>query len=274
MASLSRFLDKVHDNKHSKWIDPIGWHSQEGAKSSSTKLVNESSRAMVRLGDKWGINTKAPEKGQELSQKDKDAGIGRWGENTIGGIAAVFGGMYAYGAGAGAGGGSATGGSAAGAGGGAAAGNGAFLGEGVASGVPAWDGAAHGMGLGFNPEGVSFASGNYDIPGGVTGKVPSNITGFGGAGKGLGGMGGMGGGGQQQPQEDRVRAEKWEDPEMVRLETDYTLSSKRAKTPASGQRRGLSDIDHNGDEIAKIQALTKRVVALRSRVNELKGARA
>ena len=109
---MSSWLGKFHD--FTKKYDPLGHEIANGVWNSSTKLVNESSRAMQSTGDKWGWNTKVPEYGKNLSEKDKGS-FNRWGENTIGGIGAVLGGMYAYGA-AGAGGSGGAGGAGAGAG--------------------------------------------------------------------------------------------------------------------------------------------------------------
>lgn len=110
---MSSWLGKFHD--FTKKYDPLGHEIANSAWKSSTKLVNESSRAMENIGDKWGINTEIPEYGKNLSEKDKGS-FNRWGENTIGGIGAVLGGMYALGGEAGAAGGSAGGGAAGGTG--------------------------------------------------------------------------------------------------------------------------------------------------------------
>jgi hypothetical protein len=182
---MSSWLGQFHD--FTKKYDPLGHELVNGMWKSSTGIVNESSRAMQSLGEKWGINTKIPEYGKNLSQKDKES-FNRWGENTIGAAGAVIGGMYAAGGeGAAAGGGAVEGGGAAG---GLGAGNGAFLGEGVPSGIGAWDGAAGGSGLGFNPNGMPEGSS-------LASDFPTQGMGKGGMGN-IGSMFGQGNGQSQQ----------------------------------------------------------------------------
>lgn len=140
---MSSWLGQFHD--FTEEYDPLGHALVDGAWKSSTKLVNETSRGLVKGGEKLGIDTSVPEYGRDLSQKDKDS-FSRWGENTIGAAGLLYGGASALG----------EGGSSAG---GLGSGDGAFLGEGVSSGVPGWDGAAGGMGLDFNPNGMPEGSG-------------------------------------------------------------------------------------------------------------------
>lgn len=136
---MSSFIGRVHDWKGSKWVDPVGWYSQDGAWKSSTRLVHETSDMLGDIGRKWGWNTDLQDWASGASQKDKNS-IGRWGENTIGGIAAVLGAMYgaSYLGGGEAGGGAGTA--------GVTGTDGAFLGEGVPSGIASWDAAYTGAG--------------------------------------------------------------------------------------------------------------------------------
>jgi hypothetical protein len=187
---FSRKLNDFHDS--TKKYDPIGHYSVENPMKSAHWLVEKSSGGLADAGIGEGFNTRL---NQEANENGNNFGLGtqRMGVGVGSVIGAMYGGSYL-------GGGSGSAGGGAGAAeGGLGAGNGAFLGEGVASGIPAWDGAAGGMGLGFNPNGMpqgsSLAS---DIPGGGTGKIPSNILGGGrfGSGQGQSGMGMYGSTGQ------------------------------------------------------------------------------
>lgn len=180
---MSSWLGKLHDK--TKWLDPIGHYSLDAAHKTSTQTVSETSKLLGDGADSLGINSHLPRYWEGKANRDHDS-FGTWGENTAGSAALIYGGLMGLG---GSGGGT-TGASSLG------TGNGAFLGEGVASGVPAWDGAAGGMGLGFNPSGFTSPGGNLDIPGGSTGKMPGNIQGFGGMNN-MGSMFGQGGGQQQ-----------------------------------------------------------------------------
>jgi hypothetical protein len=162
---LEKIVDKVHDA--TKWIDPIGHYSLDAAHDSSTKLVNETSRAIENLFGKdtlvggWGEHWK------NMSQKDKED-FGRWATNTGLSAAAVYGGISAAGQGgaAGAGAGAAGEAGAAGAAGGAgsaagAAGSaGGYLEAGGAF-VPNSLGAAGSAGLGGGAAAGAAGSGGY-----------------------------------------------------------------------------------------------------------------
>lgn len=128
---MSSWLQKFHD--FTGEYDPLNHALVDGIWKSSTGLVNETSRGLVKGGEKLGINTSVPEYGRDLSQKDKDS-FSRWGENTLGSIAAIYGGMSALGgdaAGAGAGGATeGLGGAAGGGAGGYAEAGGGFVGNG------------------------------------------------------------------------------------------------------------------------------------------------
>lgn len=179
---MGSWIGKLHDN--TKWLPEH--YLLDAAHKSSTQTVSETSKLLGDGADSLGINSHLPRYWEGKANRDHDS-FGTWGENTIGGIGTVLGGMYALGAG---GTGGTVGGVAEGAG--PAAGNGAFLGEGASSGVPLWDAAE------FNSIGQTGglpSGGNMDIPGGMSGKIPSNITGLGGMG-GMN-MGSMFGGGQQ-----------------------------------------------------------------------------
>jgi hypothetical protein len=145
---MSSWLGQFH--KFTKKYDPLGHALVNLAHKSSTKTVNETSRGLSKAGDAVGISTKFPDYWKDQSQKDKDS-FNRWGENTLGAAALIYGGMSALsGAGGGSSGAAAGGSSGAGTAGVTGSG-GAFLGEGVASGVPAWDGAMSAAGSGgFN----------------------------------------------------------------------------------------------------------------------------
>lgn len=120
---MSSLFGKVHD--FTEKYDPFGHALVDGAWKSSTKLVNESSRAMVKAGEKVGVNTDIPEYGLMTSEKDKGS-VNRWGDNTVGVAGLLYGagsGLESFGgegAGAGAGGYSEAG--------GGFVGNGEFLG--------------------------------------------------------------------------------------------------------------------------------------------------
>jgi hypothetical protein len=172
---MSSWVGKFHD--FTKKYDPLGHALVDAAWKTSTKTVNESSRAMVKAGDKLGVNTDIPEYGRELSQKDKNS-FSRWGENTLGSVAALWGAGAAAGA---MGGGSA--GTAAGTGAAAEGGTGAALGG---------TGAAAGGGSGatgaFGASGVPWAGGVDAGAGGASG------LGYAEAGGGFVGNGAAGGG--------------------------------------------------------------------------------
>lgn len=198
---MSSLVGKLHDWKYSKWIDPVGYYSQDLAHKSSSGLVNESSRAMQSIGDKWGWNTKVPEYGKNLSQKDKDS-FGRWGENTIGGIGSVFGGMYALGGEAGAAGGAAGGSSAGGAAAGGAAPNALGYGLGGTAGytLPGSGGAAAGGAAGGGLGGAYMEQGGgmvADAPGGGFSWLNSDGT--------SGATGALGQGGQGMNWQDMLQ---------------------------------------------------------------------
>jgi hypothetical protein len=91
---MSSWLGKFHD--FTGKYDPLGHALVNGAWKTSTKLVNESSRGMVKAGDKLGINTSIPAYGRDTSQKDKGS-FNRWGENSLGSAAAVVGAGYGAG---------------------------------------------------------------------------------------------------------------------------------------------------------------------------------
>lgn len=205
---MSSWLGQFHD--FTKKYDPLGHELVNGMWKSSTGIVNESSRAMQKLGDKWGINTKIPEYGKNLSAKDKGS-FNRWGENTIGGVGAVLGGGYALG-------GEAAGGAGAGGIGEVGAGGLGTLGGGVggggASSIGGGGAAAGASGMPLGAGGYAEAGGGYvaDAPGGgfswLNGDGTSGMTGLLGQGGSSGGLmqqlaqqGGSGGGqqgGQQQ----------------------------------------------------------------------------
>jgi hypothetical protein len=172
-------LDDFHDS--TKKYDPIGHYSVENPMKSAHWLVEKSSKGLGDLGIAPGFNERlsgeADENGNNFGLGSQRMGLG---------IASVLGAMY---------GGSYLGGGEAGGTGATGMGDGAFLGEGVTSGVPSWDGAAGGMGLGVDggtfdpnglPEGSKYAS---DFPTQGGGNWMSKLTGGQGGGQG-GGMGG------------------------------------------------------------------------------------
>lgn len=200
MSWGSDTLNKFHG--FTKWADPLTHYGVvDLAHDTSTKSVRESGRSLKNIfGDETPVG-KFGEHWQNMAQYDQND-FGRWGANSLMGAGAVVGGMYGAGA-LGAGGVS----SSAGAGGVDAAPGALGYGmEGQAGYVmPGSGGSLNGAGLdayGFNPNGFTAASGNYDIPGGVTGQIPS---GMGGQTQGLaamlggnaGGSGGRGGTGRQ-----------------------------------------------------------------------------
>lgn len=138
-------LNDFHDSTK-KW-DPVSHYSVELPMKGAHGLVEKSSGWLADAGIAPGFNERLS---QEANENQGDFGLG---SQRMGlGILGTLGAMYGYGA---MGGGEA-------AGGGLGAGDGAFLGEGVASGVPAWDGAAGGMGLGFNPDaGLGVVNGDF-----------------------------------------------------------------------------------------------------------------
>lgn len=172
---FSRRLNDFHDS--TKKYDPIGHYSVENPMKSAHWLVEKSSKGLGDLGIAPGFNARLS---AEADENGNNFGLG---SQRMGlGIASVLGAMY---------GGSYLGGGESSAGG-LGAGDGAFLGEGVSSGIPAWDGAAGGMGLGFDPNGLGEggAKGLSDFP---------NMN------KGNGLLGGQGGGLLgSQPQQQKL----------------------------------------------------------------------
>jgi hypothetical protein len=173
---FSRKLNDFHDS--TKKYDPIGHYSVENPMKSAHWLVEKTSGGLADAGIGTGFNTRL---NQEADENGNNFGLGsqRMGVGIGSVLAAMYGGSY-FG----------DGGSSAG---GLGAGDGAFLGEGVSSGIPAWDGAAGGMGLGFDPNGLGEggAKGLSDFPT-MNGQNSwmSQLT-------GQGGQGGLLGGGQQ-----------------------------------------------------------------------------
>jgi hypothetical protein len=247
---MSDWLGQFH--AFTKKYDPVGHYAVEGPLKTADWSVKKTSEGLGRAARKAGVNSHLPDMVAEQAG-DNQSDFAKSAPRHIASAALIYGGISAAGAsGSGATGGGTTG---------VTGSNGAFLGEGASSGVPAWDGAAGGMGLGFDPSG---------LPDGASGA--SDFPSMNGGNKGLSGLGNMQGMGGQQPQQQPVERDEWQDPERVHLEGDLTLSSKRAKVPVRGTKhRGLSEIDRNGDEIADIQAMTKRVVQLRKAVTRMKG---
>jgi hypothetical protein len=85
------WLGDLHDN--TKWVDPIGHHSLNGAQKSSSATVRETSRGLGDLADSLGINSHFPRYWQGKADKDNNS-FERWGGNTAGGVGAFFGAMY------------------------------------------------------------------------------------------------------------------------------------------------------------------------------------
>lgn len=86
MGKFYEMINDFHDSSK-KW-DPITHYTLDATHDLSTKSVGEMGRA---LG--WDHLT-------NMANKDK-ADFGRWGGNTLGSAAAIYGGMSAYGAGGG-----------------------------------------------------------------------------------------------------------------------------------------------------------------------------
>ncbi len=159
---LEDIVDTVHDI--TKWVDPVSHYALDAAHDSSTKLVNETSRAIENafgkdtwlggLGEHW----------KDMSQKDKDD-FGRWLTNTGMSAAAVYGAGEAMGGQAGA-----TG-AGAGEAGTAGAGSG-YMGVGSSAGS--------GAGAGFGASGAGgagAAAGAGGAAGGGYGAVGANMLG-------------------------------------------------------------------------------------------------
>lgn len=108
---MGKFYDMINDfhDSSKKW-DPITHYTLDATHKASTKSVQETSRG---FGYDHGV---------DMANKD-EADFGRWGGNTLGAAAAIYGGMSAYGAGAGEG---------------AAAGGGGGAGEAGAGGGGSW----------------------------------------------------------------------------------------------------------------------------------------
>lgn len=155
---MSSWLGQFHD--FTKKYDPLGHALVDGAWKSSTKLVNETSKGLSKVGGALGISTKLPDYGTALSQKDKDS-FSRWGENTLGSVAALYGGASALG----------------GSGSAASGGSGALGSSGVpwAAGVDAGAGGA--SGLGYAEAGGGFV-GNAGAEGGAGSFFGSGSSAF------------------------------------------------------------------------------------------------
>lgn len=91
---MSSWLGQFHD--FTKKYDPLGHALVDLAHKSSTSLVNETSKGLSKVGGALGISTALPDYWTNQSQKDKD-NFSRWGENTLGSAAAIYGGMSALG---------------------------------------------------------------------------------------------------------------------------------------------------------------------------------
>lgn len=75
MGWLTDTLNSVHDV--TKYLDPVDHYVLDATKSFSTKLVNETGRSLEKMGG-TSIVGKAGSISKNLSQRDKDQGIGGW----------------------------------------------------------------------------------------------------------------------------------------------------------------------------------------------------
>jgi hypothetical protein len=212
---MSSWLGKFHD--FTKKYDPLGHALVDAAWKTSTKTVNESSRAMRKAGDAVGVDTTLPAYGEQLSQKDKDS-FSRWGENTLGAAGAI------YGAGA------ALGGS-----GGAAGGGSSSAGALGSSGVP-WAGGvdAGASGLGYAEAGGGFV-GNAGAGGG-TGS-------FFGSGGGMGNLSQLGRlnlGQGQQGQDTRAMQQQQQVAQLMREQEQRRRAEEVGELPGWVNMEGSS----------------------------------
>lgn len=250
---LSKSLNKFHG--HTKKYDPIGHYSVEAPLKSAHWLVEKSSKGLADAGIGEGFNRRLSE---EADENGNNFGLGS--QRMAAGIGTVLAGMYGYGLAAGEGAGGAAG-SGAGAGGYMEAGGGVV--SDAAGGGFSWTGGAAGNGsTGALGQGGGWQWGNMLKQGGGT-------------------MQNMGQA-QQQAQKDEI------DESDVRFERPdyegdpYAYSSKQLKgNPQTSMREvmrrgaaGADAIDQNGVHMAAIQALTKKVIEAKARVEQLKGKRA
>lgn len=224
MSWLSDKLNKFHG--HTKKYEPLGHYTVGGGLKAGDWLVKNTGKGLRKAG----LSGYMGEQNERVIDKagENQGDFGKSASRAGSVAALIYGGMY----GAGALGAGEAGGSAGAAGGGTAlgTGEGAFLGEGVASGVPAWDGAAGGMGLGFDPNGLGGSGSSLasDFPNMGSGNGwMSKLSGM--IGKG-GGGGGGGGTTQNQVLAQQLRDRRNETLEQEQEQAQAAMAAQPAES--------------------------------------------